>query len=106
MINTRTTIVLPEDIYMSLKIRAVQQKVPLRKLITDIMSRELNQPSQTKRADQQVPDIMDLAGSLHKYAIKNKSIAEIRELERAAVADAVVDRYVKTLKKTSSPRSQ
>jgi AbrB family looped-hinge helix DNA binding protein len=45
------------------------------------------------------PNIMDLAGALHKYAIKNKSIDEIIELEEQAWGDAVAEKYKKSLSK-------
>ncbi len=40
-----------------------------------------------------VPDLLDLAGSLNKYAIKGKSPEEIREMERKAIAEGYVERY-------------
>lgn len=45
-------------------------------------------------------DILDLAGSLHKYAKKNMSIDKIIALEKKAVADAVVGRYKRSLKRS------
>ena len=44
-----------------------------------------------------VKDILELGGSLKKYAIKGKSIDEIIKLEKEAWEDGAVDRYKKTL---------
>ncbi len=43
-------------------------------------------------------DIMSLAGSLHKYAFKGKTINEIIKFEEDAVAEAVADKYRKFVK--------
>ena len=45
------------------------------------------------------PDIMQLAGSLHKYAKKNMSIDEVIKMEERAWEDAVVEKYKKYRKK-------
>ena len=45
-----------------------------------------------------VPDIMDLAGSLHKYAKKGMSIDKIIALEKKAWEKGAVERYKKTLR--------
>ncbi|OGM32964.1 hypothetical protein A2803_05215 [Candidatus Woesebacteria bacterium RIFCSPHIGHO2_01_FULL_44_21] len=47
-----------------------------------------------------VEDIMKLAGSLSKYAIKGKSIAEITKMEKMVWERAAVERYKKALKDT------
>jgi AbrB family looped-hinge helix DNA binding protein len=44
-----------------------------------------------------VVDLLDLAGSLHHKALKNKPIDEIIALEKKAVEDAIVERYLKSL---------
>jgi AbrB family looped-hinge helix DNA binding protein len=52
-----------------------------------------------KAVIESVPDFMELAGSLSKYAIKNKSIDEIIRLEHKAVEEAVIERYKRKLKR-------
>jgi len=47
-------------------------------------------------------DILELAGSLHKYAKKNISIDKIIALEKKAVAEAIVERHKRSLKRLSS----
>lgn len=42
---------------------------------------------------QKVPTIDDLYGSLHKYAIKNKSIEEIMEMEDKAIEESILEGY-------------
>lgn len=49
-----------------------------------------------------VKDILDLAGSLHRYAKKNMPIKEIIAREKKAVADAIIERYKSSLKRTRS----
>lgn len=49
------------------------------------------------------PDIMDLAGILHKYAKKNKSIDEITELEKQTIGDAIIEKYKRKLE-NSGPK--
>ena len=49
-----------------------------------------------------VPDLLSLGGSLHKYAIKGKSIEEIKKLERKGVEDAVVERYFRKEKSSGN----
>lgn len=44
-----------------------------------------------------VPDILSLGGSLHKYALKGKTLEEILELEEKAISDAIVEEYVKSI---------
>ncbi|MDO8610659.1 MAG: AbrB/MazE/SpoVT family DNA-binding domain-containing protein [bacterium] len=39
------------------------------------------------------PDLMELSGSLHKYAIKNKSIEEIMKMEKKAIEQAKMERF-------------
>jgi len=46
-----------------------------------------------------VKDILELGGSLKKYAIKGKNIDEIIKLEKKAVEEAVIERYKKKLKR-------
>ena len=43
-----------------------------------------------------LPDIMELEGSLHAYAIKNKPIEEIMKLEEEAMAKAIAANYRKS----------
>jgi len=43
-----------------------------------------------------IPDIMELEGILHVYAIKNKPIEEIMRMEKEAAAKAIVENYKKT----------
>jgi AbrB family looped-hinge helix DNA binding protein len=43
------------------------------------------------------PNIMQLSGSLHQYALQNKSIEEIIGIEKAAAADAVAESYQKKI---------
>ena len=45
-----------------------------------------------------VPDILELGGILHKYAIKGKTLEEILELEEKALSDAIVEDYVESLR--------
>jgi AbrB family looped-hinge helix DNA binding protein len=45
-----------------------------------------------------VKDLLDLAGSLHHKAIKNKSIGQIMELERKAVEEGMIEREIRFLK--------
>ena len=40
-----------------------------------------------------VPDLLELGGSLHKYAIKNKSIEEVIKMEEEAVQELWGERY-------------
>ena len=47
-------------------------------------------------------DIMQLAGSLHKYAMKGKSIKEIRKIEEAGLEDAIVERYLEKEKRSGN----
>lgn len=46
-----------------------------------------------------VVDLLDLAGSLSKYAKKNKSIDEIMKMEKEAVGEAIAERYKRKLKR-------
>jgi AbrB family looped-hinge helix DNA binding protein len=46
-----------------------------------------------------VPDFMELGGSLHKYAIKDKSIDEIIEMEEKAADEGWGERYENFLKR-------
>ncbi len=46
-----------------------------------------------------VKDFLEFGGSLHAKAIKGKTIEEIIELEEEAVAQAVVDEYIKKQEK-------
>lgn len=50
-----------------------------------------------------VVDFLELGGSLHHKAIKNKSIDEIIKLENEAIEEAFVDRYRKHMKKMKIP---
>ncbi len=49
------------------------------------------------------PDLMSLSGSLHKYALKNKTIDEIIEIEENAAGEAVAEKYRKQMKKLGIP---
>ena len=44
-----------------------------------------------------VPDILSLGGILHKYAIKGKTPAQIRKLERETFEEAIVEDYLKSV---------
>ena len=46
--------------------------------------------------------ILDLAGSLKKYAIKGKSIEEIMMLEKKAIEDGWVEHYLKKVKRSGN----
>lgn len=50
-----------------------------------------------------VPDLLSLSGSLHKYALKGKTIDEIMRLEEEAAAQAVTDSYRKKMKRMGIP---
>lgn len=47
-------------------------------------------------------DTSELAGSLHKYAKKNMTIDKIIALEKKAAAEGAVERYKRSLKRSSS----
>lgn len=47
-------------------------------------------------------DILDLAGSLNKYAIKGKTIDEIMVMEKKGVEMAIVERYLRKEKRSGS----
>lgn len=47
-----------------------------------------------------VSDILDLMGSLHKYAIKGKTIDEVIAMEEEAWGNAVVEKYGKNKTKS------
>jgi len=40
-----------------------------------------------------VPDILSLGGSLHKYALKGKTLEQILKLEEEAISEAIVEEY-------------
>lgn len=48
---------------------------------------------------QPVPDLLSLAGALHKDAIKGKTIDEIMALEQKAIEEARGERYRKQMKR-------
>jgi AbrB family looped-hinge helix DNA binding protein len=48
------------------------------------------------------PDFMSLKGSLHKYAKKGMPIEEIIRLEKEAVGEAVVERYLAKEKRSGN----
>jgi|APSaa5957512576_1039674.scaffolds.fasta_scaffold60686_2 bifunctional DNA-binding transcriptional regulator/antitoxin component of YhaV-PrlF toxin-antitoxin module len=45
-----------------------------------------------------VPDLLELGGSLKKYAIKGKTADQIMSLEKKAVGEAIIERYKKSLR--------
>ena len=45
------------------------------------------------------PNILELGGSLHEYAVKGKSMEEIMEMEEHAWENEAVERYKKSLSK-------
>jgi len=46
-----------------------------------------------------IPDLLELEGALHKYAIKNKPIEEVMAMEEQAAGEAFAQRYRKKSKK-------
>lgn len=46
------------------------------------------------------PDIMELSGTLAKYAIKTKSLDQIIKMEEESIAKASADEYRKKIKKS------
>src|SRR4030042_2977100 len=82
-----------------------QVSIPVKlrkKLELDKRKRVLITEENGKILIEPVRDILELAGSLHKYAKKNMSIDKIIALEKKAVAEAVVERYKRSLKRFSS----
>ncbi|MBU1085508.1 MAG: hypothetical protein ABIJ43_01395 [Candidatus Beckwithbacteria bacterium] len=45
-----------------------------------------------------VQDVLELGGSLSKYAIKGKTAKQIMALEKKAVEEAIIERYKKSLR--------
>lgn len=53
---------------------------------------------------QPVPDLLSLAGSLHKDALKGKTIEQIMALEQKAIEEGWTERYRKQMKRMSLPK--
>ena len=50
-----------------------------------------------------IPDLLSLSGSLHKYALKGKTIDEIMAIEEKAIEEGWTERYKKQMKRMKVP---
>lgn len=76
--------------------------MPLRKLLgLNEKTKALVSAEGNRLIVEPVPDLLDLAGAFNKYAKKGMTASQIMKMEKKAVEDAVVERF---LAKEKRPR--
>lgn len=85
------TVTSQGQITIPVQVRRILGLTPAKKTIITV--------EQDKMILEPEPDIMKLAGALHKYAMKNKPIGEIIKIEEEAVEEAVAQRYRNKMRK-------